>query len=69
MDYLIKVEVVGDYDLCAIGFMDDNDTVIMDESVTDAESLSAEEANHAALLAGVAREQIAILRAAQLVAA
>jgi hypothetical protein len=68
MKYLIKVEVVGDYNLRAIGFMDDNDTVIMDESVTDAESLSVEEANHAALLASVAKEQLAILRAAQPVA-
>jgi hypothetical protein len=67
MEYLIKIEVVGDYDLRAIGFMDDNDTVIMDESVTDAESLSAEEANHAALLTSVARKQLAILRAAQTV--
>ena len=67
MDYLIKVEVVGDYDLRAIGFMDDNDTVIMDESVTDAENLSAEQADHAAMLAGVARDQLAILRAAQVV--
>jgi hypothetical protein len=39
----------------------------MDESVTDAESLSAEQADHAAMLAGVARDQLAILRAAQVV--
>jgi hypothetical protein len=69
MDYLIKVEVVGDYDMRAIAFMDDNDTVMMDESLNDAASLSTEEVEHGAMLAEVAREQLAILRAAQVVAA
>lgn len=64
MDYLIKVEVVGDYGLRAVGFMDDEDTVML--SIEDsAMHLSSEEVKHGAMLVDIAAEQLDILRAAE----
>jgi hypothetical protein len=64
MDYLIKVEVVGDFGLRAIAYMDDSDSV----HLSGAESLmDSKEIQHAAMLVEVAQEQLAILRAAETV--
>jgi hypothetical protein len=64
MDYLIKVEVVGDHGLRAIAYMDDSDSV----HLSGAENLmDSKEVEHAAMLVEVAQEQLAILRAAETV--
>jgi hypothetical protein len=64
MDYLIKVEVVGDHGLRATAYMDDNDSV----HLTGAENvMSSEEIQHGAMLVEIAEKQLAILRAAQVV--
>jgi len=64
MDYLIKVEVVGDFGLRAIAYMDDSDSV----HLSGAENLmDSKEVEHAAMLVEVAQEQLAILRAAETV--
>jgi len=62
MEYAIKVEVVGDYELRATGFMDDVDSVLLSGG---GKVMSAEEVVHGATLIEVARRQIAILRAAE----
>lgn len=61
MEYLIKVEVVGDYGLRAIGYMDDNDSVHLSggEGLMD-----SKEIQHAARLVEIAEKQLAVLRAA-----
>jgi len=62
MDYLIKVEVVGDHGLRAIAYMDDNDSV----HLSGAENLmDSKEVEHAAMLVEIATEQLAILRDAE----
>lgn len=67
MDYLIKVEVVGDYGLRAVGFMDDEDTVML--SIEDsAMHLSSEEVKHGMMLVEIATEQLEILRRAEAIA-
>ena len=59
MEYLIKVEVVGDHDLRAIGFMDDNGTVMLQGC---SNSMTEEEVAEGAKLIKIAGEQLDILR-------
>jgi hypothetical protein len=64
MDYLIKVEVVGDFGLRATAYMDDADSVHLTgcDNVMD-----SKEIEHGAMLVKIATEQLAILRAAETV--
>lgn len=59
MEYLIKVEVVGDHDLRAVGFMDNNGTVMLQGC---SNSMSEEEVAEGAKLIELAGEQLDILR-------
>jgi len=59
MEYLIKVEVVGDHDLSAIGFMDDNGTVMLQGGSL---TMTEEEVAEGAKLIKIAGEQLDILR-------
>jgi hypothetical protein len=62
MEYLIKVEVVGDHGLRAIGYMDDSDSVHLSGGN---DLMDSKEIQHAAMLVEIAQEQLAILRAAE----
>ena len=63
MEYLIKVEVVGDYDLRATGFMDSSDSVILNTGDKSG-LMEYAEVIEAAKLMEIAKKQIAILREA-----